>query len=324
MTHTTASAFLFLCSSLIGSTAAAQTPALVRSFDPAAGELPESIAIDTDGTKYLSMGSTVRKLDTSGNLTLFATLPIDAFALGVKIGPDGCIYNASTSLSPAVVGAFVWRTCEAGNTEQFAALDPAGGPNDLAFDSAGDLYVTDPILGRIYKLDEDGYPTLWLEHPLLVGNPASPALQFSPQGVNGIAFDKKERNLYVGNLDYGRILRIGLSHCGEASGVHIFAESPLLRGADGIAFDNNQTLYVAVGAQDQLVKVSKHGAVSLVAQGGILNGPASVAFGTSHADRKTLYIADLDFLRAFGFIPEAPEPNLAKLQVQHKGLPLLP
>lgn len=324
MTVKFATACLLAIGCLASAQAAAQTPALVRTFDPSLGELPESLAIAPDGTQYISMGGTVRRLDPDGTLSVFATLPIDAFALGVKLGPDGCVYNASTSLNPTVAGAFIWRTCAAGDTEAYVALDPSGGPNDLAFDSEGNLYVTDPVLGRIYRVDVDGVAEVWLEDPLLLGNASDPALLFRAQGVNGIAFDRGERNLYVGNLDYGRILRIGLDGCGEPSALEVFAESPLLRGADGIAFDRRGTLYVAVGAQDQLVSVDSFGVVSVVAQGGLLNGPASVAFGTTTGDRRSLYVADLDFLRAFGFIAEPPEPNLVKLELTVRGLPITP
>ncbi len=323
MTRHSAGALLLVLSGMAGS-AAAQTPHLVESFDPAAGELPESITLDGDGTIYLSMGSTVRRLAADGTPEVFGTLPINAFALGVKVGPDGCVYNASTSLDPSVQGAFVWRTCAAGELEQFTVLDPNGGPNDLAFARDGELYVTDPILGRIYQIDPDGSPRVWLDDPLLAGDPDNPALFFSPQGVNGIAFDKNEKHLFVGNLDHGRILKITLDRRGRPHGIEVFAESPLLRGADGIAFDEAHNLYVAVGAQDQFAKVNQHGAVSLIAHGGILHGPSSVAFGTACSDEHTLYLADLDFLRAFGFIDEPPQPNLLKFHVAVPGLPLAP
>jgi sugar lactone lactonase YvrE len=298
-------------------------PVLFRDFDPALGELPESISFDADGNLFLSMGNTVRRLTPDGALTVYGTLPINAFALGVKVGPDGCVYNVSTSLDPAVVGAFVWRICEPGEVEQFAALDPTGGPNDLAFDDEGRLLVTDPILGRIWRVDADGQASVWLDDPLLQGDPANPALQFSRQGVNGIAFDERGRHLYVGNLDYGRILSIRIRRDGSAGALRVFAESPLLRGADGIAFDEQRTLYVSVGAQDQLVSVSRQGVVSLVAQGDLLNGPASVAFATACGDETSLYIADLDFLRAFILQDGSADPNLLRLPTNSAGLPLL-
>jgi sugar lactone lactonase YvrE len=322
MTRLSAGAAFCLISGLAFGVRAAE-PVLAQTFDPSAGELPESISFDEDGNAFLSMGSTIRRLTPEGELELWATLPIAAFALGVKVGPDGCVYNASTSLDPSVVGAFVWRTCAQGAIEQYAALEPTAGPNDLAFDERGNLYVTDPIGGKIFRIDAYAEVTVWLDHPLLKGNPSAPALKFSQQGVNGIAFARNGKRLYVGNLDFGRILELELKHDDEFDALRVFAESPLLVGADALALDKNGKLYVAVGAQDQLVSVNKHGAVQLVSQSSLLNGPAGLAFGVEPGHRKTLYIADLDFLKAFGQVPGTPEPNLLKLVTDTQGLPLL-
>lgn len=322
MTHRTATALVFAMTALAATSARADDPTLVRSFDPAQGELPESVAVDDLGNLYLSMGSTVRRLDLDGRFELFGTLPIPVFALGVKVGADDCVYTASTSLDPTVVGAFVWRICQQGVVEQYAALDPSGGPNDLAFDELGNLYVTDPIGGRIFKIDPMRNVSVWLEDPLLSGNASDPALLFAPQGVNGIALDKKGDNLYVGNLDYGRILRVPMDCNGAPGAIAVVAEDPRLRGADGIAFDRAGTLYIAVGAQDQLVAVDSHGEVALLAQGGNLHGPSSLAFGTAGSSKRTLYITNLDFLRAFGFVSEQPQPGLLKMTRLVPGLRL--
>ncbi|HEY6880103.1 MAG TPA: SMP-30/gluconolactonase/LRE family protein [Polyangiales bacterium] len=314
---------LFSMMSLAAGVAQADDPVLLRTFDPTAGELPESIAFDEAGNLFLSMGSTIRRLTPEGDLDVWATLPIPAFVLGVKVGPDGCVYNASTSLNPAVVGAFVWRTCEQGVTEQYAALEPTGGPNDLAFDDCGNLFVTDPIGGKIFKVDESGSVSVFLDDPLLKGNATSPALLFSRQGVNGIAFAKNDKSFYVGNLDYGRILKVKLKNDGTFKSLSVVAEDPKLVGADALAFDKNQTLYVAVGAQNQLVSVQGNGAVNIVSNDPLLHGPAGLAFGVEPGDKKTLYIADLDFLKAFGLIPGTPQPNLLTLRTPSQGLPIL-
>src|SRR5882757_3536118 len=73
-------------------------------------EIPESVTTDEHGNLYVSVGNTIRRRAPGGAFSVFATLPLPINALGVKVGPDGCVYNASTSLS-AVPGAFVWRIC---------------------------------------------------------------------------------------------------------------------------------------------------------------------------------------------------------------------
>lgn len=307
----------------VSSSASANTIDIILPFDATLGETPESIAIDKHENIYLTMSNTVRRITAQGEMSVHGTLPIGAFALGVKVGPDNCVYTASTSLDPSLQGAFVWRICQNGQiAEQYAELDHSGGPNDLAFDDNGNLFVTDPQLGKVYKIDSCGQVSTWASGTLLQGNPGNPALFFSPLGADGIAFDKNQQNLYVTNLDYGQIIKIPVKSNGTAGTPEVYVSSPLLVGADGIAFDTRGDLWVAVGTQDQIVHVSKHKVISVVAQGGVLAGPASLAFGTKGADKKTLYIAGLDFLRAFGFIAETPNPALLSTQGNVPGLKL--
>jgi hypothetical protein len=284
---------------------------VITTFDPAALEIPESVTTDDAGNLYLSIGNTIRQRTPSGAYSVFGTLPIAAFALGVKVGPDACVYNTSTSLNPNVVGAFVWRTCTAGNTQLFATLPPEGGPNDLAFDDAGNLYVTDPFLGQVYKVLPDGSASVWLADPLLLGNADAPVLQFHAVGVDGIAFDKQKRNLYFTNLDYGRILSVPFDD-GTHGALSIFASDPLLVGADGIAFDNPGELYVAINSQDSLVTVSKQGSVSVLAQGGDLDGPSSIVFGVTQSDKHNIYVTSSAFQRVLGFKPPPANPALLR------------
>ncbi|RYZ67459.1 MAG: SMP-30/gluconolactonase/LRE family protein [Proteobacteria bacterium] len=288
-----------------------------------AGSVPESVATDGDNNLYYSDNATIRIHPQRGRDHVFSTLPIPVFALGVKIGPDECVYNTSVSLDPTVVGAFVWRSCEDGGTaEVFATLDPTGGPNDLAFDDRGNLFVTDPFLARIWKVTPDGTASVWLQDPLFAGNATTPFLGFAPQGVNGIAFDEDKENLYVGNLDYGRVIRIPISRRGAAGRPKVVVESAQIQGIDGIAFDKDGDLYAAINGQDKLVRISPRGRIETLAQGGVLDGPSSVAFGSKGRDKKTLYIASSAFTRTFGIQEGTPDPALLSTEVDTKGLPL--
>lgn len=286
----------------------------------AAGEIPESITGDGEGNLYISVGSTIRRRTPAGVITEFATLPAAIFALGVKVGRDGCVYTASTSLDPTVEGAFVWRACEPGPAEQIAALDPAGGPNDLAFDEDDNLFVTDPVLGRVWKVDPAGDASVFVEDPLLAGNPAAPALIFRPLGVNGIAFDANERFLYLSNTDQGTIVRVRTS--GQPASVAVFAEDPRLRGADGIAFDRAGSLLVNVNATDSVASVNRVGRVQVLAQGGLLDAPSSAVFGATRSDRRQVYVTASAFSRTLGLQPGTPRPALLVADVQTPGLPL--
>lgn len=303
-------------------TASAHGPEAWVQFDPSLGKIPESITTAPDGTLYFSIGDEIRTLDAEGAVSSFAHLPIAAFVLGLKVGPDDCVYAAGTSLDPSVQGAFVWRACGPGELEPFAELDHAGGPNDLAFLPTGNLLVTDPILGRIYRVEATGQASIWSEDALLAGNPQDPALLFAPQGANGIAVERGGEAVYVGNLDYGRILRIGIEDDGSASPPEIHAEDPRLRGADGLALDLLGSLFVAVNAQDSLVLVTPGGTVWPIDEGSPLDGPSSVVFGTPGRERRTLYIVSSAFSRAFGLQPGTPEPAILRQRVWIPGLSL--
>lgn len=300
-----------------GAAECAAQPEVLASF-VSGQDIPESVTTDDDGNLYVSVGNTVQKRGPGAAFSVFGTLPLPIAALGVKVGPDGCVYNASTSLS-ATPGAFVWKLC-AGSVEAFAELDHAGAPNDLAFDDDGSLFVTDPLLGEIWKVDDSGNATVFLQHPLLAGNPSDPALIFRQVGVNGIAFDKQHRYLYVSNTDRGTVLRIDLRAATPMPVV--FAEDARLRGADGIAFDQSGELFVAVNKTDTLASVDKRGRVRLLTSGGLLDAPSSVAFGATHRDKHTLYLMSSAFSRTLGFQSGTPAPALLTLRVATPGLPL--
>lgn len=307
-------------------TAAAAAPTMFKALNPALGQLPESITTDDNGNIYLSMGTTVGKITPSGVLTTFANIPIDpaSFVTGLKFGDDGFLYAGSAAFTASPASAFVWRISPSGkHVSEYAELDPTGFPNDLAFDDDGNLFVTDPFLGLIWKIDEcDQEPEVWLEHPLLDPNINAPYLGISPFGVDGIAFDKNHKNLYVGNLDYGRILKIELKK-GDPKKVSVFYENiGTIGGVDGIAFDDKENLFLAVHGQDRIVSLDKKAKATIIHTGAPLQQPSSLVFGATNASKKTLYISNFSILAALGVKPGPPTPGLLKLTVQNEGLEL--
>lgn len=297
----------------------------LKSFDADAGELPESITTDDHGNLYMTMANTVQKLTPQGVRSTYATLPVPpgVLAAGLKFDDDGDLFVATGSLSPDPPVAFIWRVDGEGEVNVHAELDPHGFPNDLAFDDAGDLYVTDPLLGQIWKIDPDGVPEVWIDHPALAGDEEEPYLVLSHFGVDGIALDRHEKWVYVSNLDYGTILRIAIDEDGDAGALELYVDDfDTLAGSDGIAFDALGNLFVAVNGQDRLALVDRWRHVHVIAEGGLLDAPSALVFGATPWSKHSLYITSFAITRAFGIKEGEPQPALLRLPVLIPGLPL--
>jgi sugar lactone lactonase YvrE len=322
--HTFAVGALTLVALLLPTSAEAAPPQQLLALNPALGQLPESLAVDAHGNFYVSMGSQVAKIDRSYALSTLATLPLPAggFATGVKFAPNGRLFVASGGFDPALDASYVFSVDPAtGALSVVTALDPDGFPNDMAFDDAGTTYLTDSFLGVVWKLTPGGAASIWLSDPLLLGNPNAPVLGL-PFGANGIVFDRAKRKLFVSNTDLGAILEIPVGRNGAPGDIEIFASGPELVGADGLAMDRAGTLYVAVNGQDQLATVDKRGRIAVLASGGPLDGPSSLAFGVAPCDRHSLFITNFAISRASGAKPGTPNPGLLSLRVSTPGLAL--
>jgi hypothetical protein len=171
-----------------------------------------------------------------------------------NFGPDGNLY-----VPEPFMGAVIRMSLDPYNTQEvYAGPFPApGGPgssllNELVFDDAGYLYVTDSFQGTIFRVPPGGgAPEVWLADPRLLGDPNLPF------GVNGIRFDKNDKNLYVsvtfenGTLE-GVIYRLPRVDSPTAGDLEEFFRYAPFSGPDGIAFGKSGKLYVALAGTSQI------------------------------------------------------------------------
>ena len=252
------------------------------------------------------------KIDRTGEQSVVAHFDVPGMGpLGLAVSASGKLYAAVSTLDAATRG--VYRVLPDGGSVRLAGTDGILFPNGVALDPRGNLYVTDSIGGAVWKVPRNGSARLWFQSPLLAGN-GSFGLGF-PLGANGIAV--RNRAVIVTNTEQGSIVGIAIRRDGSAGAASVLAQGPAFLGADGVALDVFGNAYVAVNSQNTLLRLSLSGAVTVLATAADgLDNPASVAFGTSFGDRKSL------FLTNFAIFSAAPKPGLLKASVGVPGQPL--
>jgi sugar lactone lactonase YvrE len=220
-------------------------------------------------------------------------------------------FNLATGQTdPATRG--VYRVGRDGSAQRIPGTDAIAFPNDLAFDNRGNLYVTDPAGGAVWRIDRNGAVVRWAHDPQLSGT--GELLGF-PYGANGIAFT--HGRLVVSNTDRGLLVTIPIEPAGDAGTTTVMASSPLLIGVDGIALDVHEDVYCAVNGQNMLAVVRVDGAIGVLATATAgLDSPSSLAFGTGDRDHQSLFVVN------FAVGSPEPTPGVLRLSVGMPGQPL--
>jgi sugar lactone lactonase YvrE len=320
-------AALLLAALSLTTMVSAQEFTTVVAFDPAAAELPEAVALDGEGNAYVTLQTgAVAKVTPSGDVSTYAQLPDpgpEGNMTGLAFDRLGNLFVCLVSADPAVGG--VWIVRPSGATSRFAQLGTGGLANWAVFDQNGLLYVSDSVLGRIWRITPDAEVSVWSEDPLLAGQ-VVPPLPF-PVGTNGLAFDAAGQYLYSANTSFGRIDRFPIMPDGSAGLGETFVEdAALLGGVDDIAFDTEGHLYAANIAQDRIVVIAPDGTPTTLAEGPPLNNPSTVAFGVGPRAGQML-ITNFSLLRALGLQPGTPEPALLSFDAGVAGIlqaPIVP
>jgi DNA-binding beta-propeller fold protein YncE len=137
--------------------------------------------------------------------------------------------------------------------------------------------------------------TIWKQDPLLTPS------GIPPFGANGIAFNKARDAMFVANTANDTLVKIGVTTSNTtlvAGTASVFTNS--INGADGIALDANDNIWVAANQADEIVVVDPTG--KAIAKLGDFNGvkdgvtrgllfPASPAFSK---DGKSLFVSNLE------------------------------
>jgi hypothetical protein len=167
-----------VATALIGSPAAVDAPWNVAHFSLAAGQQPENLLVEPDGSVDLtfSFSRVLAHLDRQGRLTTIATLPAppdgtvvpqigSAFVGGIVRTADGTLYVTYAAGDADLTG--IWRIRPGGEPQRITAMPADGVPNGLVL-ADGYLYTTDSARATVLKSPiSGGNPTAWITDPAL-------------------------------------------------------------------------------------------------------------------------------------------------------------
>jgi len=202
-----------------------------------------------------------------------------------------------------------------GASSVFMTVTGSSGLNGITFDHAGNVYASDSAQGIIWKTGPSGGAgTAWVSDPLLT------TTGIPPFGANGIEFNHDESAMFAANTGNDTVVRIPVNN-GTPGKPAVFVNS--INGADGIAIDAHDNLWVAANQSDEIDVVDPSG--KLLARLGDFEGvdrhglphgllfPASPAFSPNG---EFMYVTNLALdLRVFG-LPEAVDSQWCA-QVRH-------
>ena len=306
---------LALSASSIAAPALAADVTVIESYDASIGELPEGVAVGPKGDIYVSLAGTgeLRRIDGHTHAgSTFANFDVGGgFLLGIAFEGDS-LYVVDGSFDDTTCG--VWRVEPDGTKTRWVAFGANEFPNDLTFDSAGNMYVTESIGGAVYKVPAGSQTReLWIQDPALVGDVDVSPVPF-PIGVNGITYDDDTNTVLVVNSQVPAVLEI--EDNGDAGALTVLASGEHLRGGDGLALDRNGDVMVVSNFNSTLMRLDRDtGAATTLADASDgLVFPSTVAFGRHGGDKRSVFVANF----GFGAGPTAPV-SVLEIAVGEKG-----
>jgi sugar lactone lactonase YvrE len=218
------------------------------------------LALDSSGNLYISSGNTIVKFDPNGNRSIFADTDLN--------NPSGLAFDSSGNLYVANAGDNTIARFDANGNGSIFANSGLYGPLNLAFDPSGDLYVvnngptpTSPY-GSVEKFDPSGNGTLFAD---------------GPRGPLGIAVDTN------GDLFVGMMVPDAIGEWDPNGNYTLFCfggppdpqEDPnLWIDPSGLAFDKSGNLFVVNYDWGTIGEFETNGNYAVVASG--LGYPLSI------------------------------------------------
>jgi sugar lactone lactonase YvrE len=280
------------------------SPSILVDLDPASVErtvIVESITADKQGRLYMPdrvTGNILRVDPKSPKPVVVGRIEArEIKGKKVNADPSGLVFNQQGDLFVAV-GPFseVVRVRggdlndqKPGTAQTFAT--GTEGANGIAFDKQGNLYVSGGRSGRIFRVAPNGGAAQTAAQIETHTRKLPDGKTEQPIVANGVEFDAKGI-LHVTDTARGAIWKIEIGPDGKGGKPALLAQSPVLEGADGLAFDGSGNLWVVANERNALVKVTPDGKVQEVSKNGSqgpLEFPSAIVFVGN-----TAYISNFD------------------------------
>jgi hypothetical protein len=292
----------------------------VAQFDPSLLETPESIAIDRDNNKYVSLALTgeIRKIAADGSQSTYRTLPLGAPPLtfcgsffagltGLTFDEHDNLYANLASCDPASRG--IWKIPHDGQAAtRIGALSLQSLPNGIVH-HRDFVYAADSVIGAIWRVaDTGGVAQIWATGPELAQVPNG------LPGPNGLKLFEGE--LYVSNPSQGTVVAVRVQPDGTPGAIGTHASGIF---CDDFAFDVRGSLYCGTDPFNTVVRIAPDGSMEtiLTADDG-LDGPTALAFGRNQ-EGFDLYVTNAAF--PFFQVPPPRLPSLLRLRLDVHGFP---
>jgi len=266
---------------------------ILTDLDPASTDrtvIVESISADRSGLLYLPdrvTGNILRVDPKSPKAVVVGRIEareiqgkrVNADPSGIAFDSQGDLFVLSVRSEKLCASEVLSSTRRSRDWRRPLRRGTAGA-NGIAFDRQGSLFVSGGASGIVYRVGPNG-------------GVAEAAVQIDkyvrtlPDGktqqqivANGVAFDANGV-LHVADTARGAIWKVVIGTDGKGGKPVLLAQSPLLEGVDGLAFDRSGTLWVVQNELNSIATVTSVGQVRQVSKNGSqgpLEFPSAIVF----------------------------------------------